>query len=198
MEQTLPLLNPKVSEKNSIDTPIQKAISRTFKSTGHLTKLLPTGTVLTYQLLVPIFTNQGHCTQIDRYMTGCLISLCALSCFILSFTDSFRDNTGTVRYGLATRNGFWMIDGNYTVPEEMAAGYKIRLIDYIHAVVSMLVFAAVAMLDQNVTGCFYPVPTEDARKILRALPIGIGVAGSTLFVTFPTTRHGIGYPIGPH
>lgn len=84
------------------------------------------------------------------------------------------------------------------MPEEMAAGYRIRFIDFIHAAVSVFVFAAVAMLDQNVTSCFYPVPSEDTKKILRALPIGIGVAGSTLFVTFPTTRHGIGYPIGPH
>jgi Protein of unknown function (DUF679) len=91
-----------------------------------------------------------------------------------------------------------MIDGNYAVPEEMAAAYRIRFIDCIHAVVSVFVFAAVAMLDQNVTGCFYPVPMEDTRKILKALPIGIGVAGTTLFGTFPTTRHRIGYPIDPH
>ncbi|KAF3326587.1 hypothetical protein FCM35_KLT08217 [Carex littledalei] len=178
MEQTLPLLNPKVTEKNSIDTPIQNAIRQTFKSTGHLTKLLPTGTVLAFQLLAPVFTNQGHCTQLDRYMTGCLISLCALSCFFLSFTDSFRDQTGSVRYGLATPNGFWIIDGSCTVPEEAAVGYRIRFIDVIHAVLSVFVFAAVAMLDQNVMGCFYPVPSEDTKKILKALPVGIGVAGN--------------------
>ncbi|KAJ1687472.1 hypothetical protein LUZ63_018862 [Rhynchospora breviuscula] len=198
MEQTLPLLNLKATEKNSTDTPIQKTIGQTFKSTAHLTKLLPTGTVLTYQYLVPVFTNQGRCSPLDQHMTCWLIALCALSCFFLSFTDSFRDQKGTVRYGLATTNGFWVIDGSDTVPQGVAAGYRIRFIDFIHAVVSMFIFVAVAMFDQNVMHCLYPVPSEDTKKMLTALPVVIGVVGSSLFVTFPTTRHGIGYPISPH
>ncbi|KAJ4750236.1 hypothetical protein LUZ62_084641 [Rhynchospora pubera] len=131
-------------------------------------------------------------------MTCWLIALCALSCFFLSFTDSFRDQTGTVRYGLATTNGFWVIDGSDTVPQEVAAGYRIRFIDFIHAVVSMFIFVAVAMFDQNVMHCLYPVPSEDTKKMLTVIPVVIGVVGSSLFVTFPTTRHGIGYPISPH
>jgi hypothetical protein len=35
-------------------TLIQKAISQTFQSTAHLANLLPTGTVLAFQLLSPI------------------------------------------------------------------------------------------------------------------------------------------------
>jgi hypothetical protein len=31
--------------------------------------------------------------------------------------------------------------------------------------------------------------------VLTVLPIAIGVVGSMLFVTFPTTRHGIGFPL---
>ncbi|KAJ3670690.1 hypothetical protein LUZ60_008116 [Juncus effusus] len=195
MEATLPLLNPQTIIKDSINTPIQKAISQTFRSSAQLTKLLPTGTVMAFQLLVPIFTNQGHCNETDMYLTGSLVILCAVSCFILSFTDTYRDRTGTVRHGIATLNGFWVIDGTGTVPDEIAEGYRIRFIDFIHAVVSVFVFIAVAMFDQNIVGCFYPVPTENTKHVLKSVPVGIGVVSSMLFVTFPTTRHGIGFPL---
>lgn len=89
-------------------SPVQRAISQTYQSTAHLAKLLPTGTVLAFQLLSPIVTNQGHCdVEANRAMAGALIALCALSCFVLSFTDSFRDAAtgGAVRYGSPRRRG---------------------------------------------------------------------------------------------
>lgn len=67
----------------------EQMISRTFKSVAHLANLLPTGTVLAFQLLSPVFTNQGQCDYACRYMTCLLITLCAASCLLLSFTDSF-------------------------------------------------------------------------------------------------------------
>ncbi|CAN6332015.1 unnamed protein product [Urochloa humidicola] len=180
-------------------SPIQRAISQTYQSTAHLATLLPTGTVLAFQLLSPIVTDGGHCIRANRAMAGALLALCALSCFVLSFTDSFRDSKGAVRYGIATFRGLWVIDGG-APPEDprVAAGYRIRFLDFVHAVVSVMIFAAVALFDQNVVSCFYPVPSEDARQVLTVLPIAIGVVGSMLFVTFPTTRHGIGFPLSKH
>ncbi|MBA0868980.1 hypothetical protein Goshw_021499 [Gossypium schwendimanii] len=116
-------------------TLIQTAISQTFQSTAHLANLLPTGTVLAFQLLSPIFTNQ----------------------------DSFRDKDGNVCYGFATLNGMWVIDGSVSVPPEFAAKYRLRSIDFMHAFMSMLVFAAVALFDQNVVSCFYPTPSARVR-----------------------------------
>lgn len=197
-EQQRPLL----ANKRSIDdfngdgmSPIQRAISQTYQSTAHLATLLPTGTVMAFQLLSPIVTAQGHCIRANRAMAGTLLALCALSCFVLSFTDSFRDGKGAVRYGFATARGLWVIDGGASLDAEAAKGYRIRFIDFVHAVVSVMVFAAVALFDQNVVSCFYPVPSADARQVLTVLPIAIGVVGSMLFVTFPTTRHGIGFPL---
>ncbi|KAG8069438.1 hypothetical protein GUJ93_ZPchr0005g14670 [Zizania palustris] len=178
-------------------SPVQRAISQTYQSTAHLAKLLPTGTVLAFQLLSPIVTNQGHCLQANRAMAGGLIALCALSCFVLSFTDSFRDGAGAVRYGFATLRGLWVIDGGAPLDPQAATSYRIRFLDLVHAVVSVMVFAAVALFDQNVVSCFYPVPSEDTRQVLTVLPIAIGVVGSMLFVSFPTTRHGIGFPLSP-
>ncbi|OMO65181.1 hypothetical protein COLO4_31419 [Corchorus olitorius] len=195
-EQKVPLLLKTLpvsgTEEKSL---VQKAISQTFQSTAHLANLLPTGTVLAFQLLSPIFSNQGNCDSVSRFMTAGLVLLCGLSCFLVSFTDSFRDKDGNVFYGLATFKGLWVIDGSVTLPPEVAANYKIRFIDFTHAFMSILVFAAVALFDQNVVSCFFPTPSAQAQEILTAMPVGIGVFCSMLFVVFPTTRHGIGFPL---
>jgi len=180
------------------NTLIQRAISQTFRSTANLANLLPTGTVLAFQFLSPVFANQGSCSAVDRSMTSCLVALCGLSCFVLSFSDSFRDDAGAVKYGLATFKGLWVIDGSAPLPPEKAASYRMKFIDFVHAFMSIMVFAAVALFDQNVVSCLYPIPSEDTKQVLTALPVAIGVVCSMMFVTFPTTRHGIGFPLSPH
>jgi hypothetical protein len=191
-----PLLKKRSLADGGGMSPMQRAISQTYQSTAHLAALLPTGTVLAFQLLSPIVTDGGRCIRANRAMEGALLALCALSCFVLSFTDSFRDATGAVRYGFATLRGLWVIDGGAPLDDPLAAAtYRVRFLDLVHAVVSVMIFAAVALFDQNVVSCFYPVPSEDARQVLTVLPIAIGVVGSMLFVTFPTTRHGIGFPL---
>ncbi|KAJ4703539.1 DUF679 domain-containing protein [Melia azedarach] len=194
-EEKLPLLQDKSLIEIERKNLIQRAISQTFESTAHLAKLLPTGTVLAFQLLAPIFSNQGTCDSVSRSMTAGLVALCGLSCFLLSFTDSFKDKNGNVCYGFATIRGLWIIDGSATVPPEFAAKYRLKFIDFMHAFMSILVFAAVALFDQNVVTCFYPSPTEETQEMLTALPVGIGVICSMLFVVFPTQRHGIGFPL---
>ncbi|RYR50335.1 hypothetical protein Ahy_A07g036924 isoform B [Arachis hypogaea] len=148
-EEELPLLrNTEVPEAER--NLVQKAISQTFESTAHLANLLPTGTVLAFQLLSPIFTNLGNCDSAAKTMTSFLVAICAASCFLLCFTDSFRDSKGNICYGFATFRGLWIIDGSTTLPPELAAKYSIRFIDFMHAVMSVMVFAAVALFDPNV------------------------------------------------
>ncbi|XP_028793051.1 protein DMP6-like [Neltuma alba] len=193
-EEKLPLLLNMVvpeAERNLI----QKAMNQTFQSSAHLANLLPTGSVLAFQLLSPIFTNLGTCDSVSRFMTAGLVALCGASCFLLCFTDSFRDNKGNICYGFATFSGLWVIDGFTTLPPELAAKYRLRFIDFMHAVMSVLVFAAIAMFDQNVVNCFFPEPSNQTQEVLTALPVGIGVICSMLFVVFPTKRHGIGFPL---
>ena len=59
-------------------------------------------------------------------MTLSLLSLCGASCFLLCFTDSFRDNKGNICYGFATFKGLWIIDGSATLPHELDAKYQAR------------------------------------------------------------------------
>ncbi|CAN6462324.1 unnamed protein product [Victoria cruziana] len=194
------IVHPQKQQVGNVNGSMQKAINQTFKSTAHLANLLPTGTLLAFQLLSPVFTNQGRCTAASRFMTASFLSLCGVSCFLLSFTDSFKCSDGTVRHGIATPRGFLVLDGDGDaggLEPEKTAEFRIRWIDFVHAFTSLLVFAAVALLDQNVVGCFYPLPSVETREVLSSLPIGIGVLSSMLFVAFPTKRHGIGFPLTP-
>ncbi|XP_058092689.1 protein DMP7-like [Magnolia sinica] len=187
---------PALPDQNQ-KTQKRKVINRTFKSTARLANLLPTGTVLAFQVLSPIFTNQGHCTGLGWHLTVALVSMCAASCFLLSFTDSFRDTAGKVRYGLATRKGLWVIDvkGSVALSAEDATKYRLKFIDFVHAFMSVFVFAAVGLIDKNMVGCFYPTPSEHTKNLLAALPVGFCIVCSILFICFPTKRHGIGFPL---
>lgn len=78
---------------------------------------------------------------------------------------------------------------------EVAARYRLRFMDFVHAFMSVLVFGAVALFDQNVVKCFYPTPSDEVKELLTNLPVGIGVLCSMMFVAFPTERHGIGFPL---
>ncbi|KAK9286713.1 hypothetical protein L1049_015116 [Liquidambar formosana] len=176
----------------------QRAISQTLASTANLANLLPTGTLLAFQLLTPIFTTNGSCDSATRAMTLILLVLLAISCFVACFTDSFKSTEGQVYYGLANFKGMWLFDYPYSssgLPD--LSKYRLRFIDGVHAVLSVGVFVAVALRDKNVVGCFYPTPGRETQEVLNIMPVGIGLLCSLLFLVFPTRRHGIGYPITP-
>ncbi|CAN0878455.1 Protein DMP5 [Linum grandiflorum] len=188
----------------------QRAISQTLTTTANLANLLPTGTVLAFQLLTPLFTKNGSCSAASAAapLTLILLALLAASCFVASFTDSVvvatageqnsTSSSSSVYYGLATKTGIFLFDCPAgAVAKEELSKYKVRFVDWVHAVLSVLVFVSVALRDRNVVSCFYPLPGEDTKQILDVVPIGIGVVCSLLFVVFPTRRHGIGYPLTP-
>ncbi|KAG7622131.1 Protein DMP [Arabidopsis suecica] len=76
---------------------VERVVRKTFKGTAHLSNLLPTGSVMSFQIMCPVLTHQGQCPTItSRWLTCFLVSLCAISCFLFSFTDSIRDPNGKV------------------------------------------------------------------------------------------------------
>ncbi|KAE9591911.1 hypothetical protein Lal_00039150 [Lupinus albus] len=178
----------------------QRAVSQTLTSTANLANLLPTGTLLAFQLLTPVFTNNGSCDSVTHILTIILFSLLSLSCFLACFTDTVNGSDGKVYHGLATFNGLWLFDYYPDLtPSELPdlRKYKVRLIDWVHAVLSVLVFCVVALRDKNVLSCFYPKPEHETEEVLDIVPLGIGTICTLLFLLFPTTRHGIGFPITP-
>lgn len=171
------------------------AMAKAFRSTADLAKHLPTGAVLVFEVLSPVFTDGGKCHDVNRVMTAWLVGLCAAACFLLCFTDSFLDARGTVRYVVTTRAGVWVIDGTPPPSPEEAAKKRLKFIDFFHAFLSLVVFMSVAMFDRNVGACFNPVMSYDTRQVFTAVPLAGGLVGTLLFATFPSTRHGIGFPI---
>ncbi|KAL1222527.1 Protein DMP3 [Cardamine amara subsp. amara] len=175
----------------------QRAMSQTLTSAANLANLLPTGTLLAFQFLMPVFTSNGSCDYPTHVLTTVLLTLLAISCFLSSFTDSVMADDGNVYYGFVTHKGMWVFD----YPDPSGVGlpdlskYRMQIVDWIHAVLSVLVFVAVALRDKNTVDCFYPAPEQGTKKVLDIVPMGVGVMCGMLFMVFPARRHGIGYPV---
>ncbi|KAK8709782.1 hypothetical protein V6N13_060784 [Hibiscus sabdariffa] len=164
---------------------------KTFTGLGNLIKLLPTGTVFVFQFLNPVLTNYGHCSPVNKVLTSILIAFCGFSCAFSCFTDSYKDSDGMVHYGIATVNGLWPSSGSGSVD---LSKYKLRIGDFVHAFFSVVVFAVLSLLDSNTVQCFYPSFESTEKVLLMALPPVIGAISGSVFMMFPNTRHGIGYP----
>ncbi|KAK3417697.1 protein DMP2 [Eucalyptus grandis] len=165
----------------------------TFASLGNLIKLLPTGTVFMFQFLNPVLTNNGQCHTFNKYLSGLLVGACAFSCAFSCFTDSFTGADGMIHYGIATAKGLWPSSTEYSRTVDLSK-YKLRVGDFVHALLSTTVFAAVTLLDPNTVECFYPSFKSEQKVLLQALPPVIGAISSAVFMVFPSNRHGIGYP----
>ncbi|XP_043811315.1 protein DMP2 [Manihot esculenta] len=164
---------------------------KTFAGVGNLIKLLPTGTVFLFQFLNPVFTNNGHCHTVNKYLSGFLIGICGFSCAFSCFTDSYIGSDGITHYGIATVKGLWPSTNAGSVD---LSNYKLQFGDFVHALFSVIVFAVLSLLDSNTVECFYPSFESNEKVLLMVLPPVIGAISGTLFMLFPNKRHGIGYP----
>ncbi|XP_021859758.2 protein DMP7-like [Spinacia oleracea] len=196
-QQTQPLIENEQQPRKEAKTRSQKAIRKTLKGTSHLSSLLPSGSILIFEMFSPILTNQGQCVTFQaQVMTLCLITLVSLSCILMCFTDSIRDERGKVRYGIATFRGIWIVDGSVKLSSEEAVKYRIGVIDFLHAFMGLLVFMAVALLDQNVVKCLFPLPSQQTKeRVLVMFPIGVAVVCGFLFICFPTKRNTLVSPL---
>ncbi|EES14365.1 hypothetical protein BDA96_07G005900 [Sorghum bicolor] len=177
------------------------ALSQALASTANLANLLPTGTLLAFNLLAPTFTNHGACDATTSLLTRCLLAVLALASALACFTDSLKSpHDGHVYYGVATRTGLWLIDYPPDAPPlpttTASCRYRLAFIDFVHAALSAAVFGVVAARDRDVVACLCgPTPRRETKELIDVLPLGVGVLCSLLFVAFPTRRHGIGYPV---
>ncbi|MQL94666.1 hypothetical protein Taro_027327 [Colocasia esculenta] len=181
------------SGPSSLRSVAQTIGDKTLQGVGNLIKLLPSGTVFLFQFLNPLLTNNGHCNTLNKALSGILLVLCGFSCSFSCFTDSYSGADGKVYYGIVTAKGllpFW--DPNAASTD--FSKYKLRLGDFVHAALSLVVFAVVSLLDSNTVSCYYPTFEKNEKVLLMVLPPVIGAVASATFLVFPNTRHGIGYP----
>ncbi|KAL6626164.1 hypothetical protein ACP70R_029890 [Stipagrostis hirtigluma subsp. patula] len=203
---TIPESSSDQEKKPGAATAAARPVDKTLSGASDLLKLLPTGTVLAFQALAPSFSNHGVCHTANRYLVLALIAGCALSCVLLSFTDSVVGRDGRLYYGAATLRGFYPFNFAGTTPEERDAafsrdlsGLRATALDVVHAVFSAVVFLAVALADASIQGCLFPDAGPDVRELLVNLPLGAGFLSSMVFMIFPTTRKSIGYTdMTPH
>lgn len=83
---------------NNAMSNVEAGFAKAFKSTADLAKHLPTGCVLIFQILSPVFTNQGDCDDVNRSLTFWLVIISSVTVFFLNFTDSFVDSGNNVCY----------------------------------------------------------------------------------------------------
>ncbi|OMP04644.1 hypothetical protein CCACVL1_02147 [Corchorus capsularis] len=164
---------------------------KAFTGVGNLIKLLPTGTVFIFQFLNPVLSNNGHCSTVNKVFTAILIALCGFSCAFSCFTDSYKGSDGLIHYAVATASGLWPSTNSDSVN---LSKYKLRVGDFVHAFFSVIVFAVLSLLDSNTVQCFYPSFESTEKVLLMALPPVIGAISGSIFMAFPNTRNGIGYP----
>ena len=176
------------TSNQSSQTTIQ---DKTLSGLGNLIKVLPTGTVFLYQFLNHVVSNNGDCKTINKYLTAILVGVCGLSCVFSSFTDSYVGSDGKTYYGIVTSKGIWPSTNSKNVN---LSSYKLRFGDFVHALFALLVFAVLVLLDQNTVGCFYPSSESLEKILLKVLPPIVGAVSSVVFMYFPNSRHGIGYP----
>lgn len=177
-------------------------VHKTLASVANLANLLPTSTVLAFNALIPPFSNNGCCQLSDKVLTSLLIAVCAVFCFFSSFTDTFMSN-GKLYHGIATFKGFYVFSYNTNIEEgitttELLCRLRIRVVDFVHAFLSLFVFLVFAISNSNVQTCLIdPNGVQTESALFMNLPLGVGVFSSFLFTIFPTTRRGIGYADTP-
>ncbi|KQK21549.1 protein DMP2 [Brachypodium distachyon] len=167
---------------------------RALRGVSDLIKLLPSGTVFMFQFLSPLVTNNGHCAAYNKVLSGVLLALCGGFCAFSSFTDSYVGSDGRVYYGVVTRRGMRTFSSNPDGPSPDLSGYRLRVGDFVHAALSLVVFATIALLDRDTVSCLYPaMDGAGERTMMAVLPPVVGGVASYAFMMFPNNRHGIGY-----
>ncbi|KAJ4711352.1 DUF679 domain membrane protein [Melia azedarach] len=104
---------------------VAKGMQKTLSKISMLVNFLSTGTLLTFEMLLPSVSNNGDCSPVSTRMIHVPLSLCALSCFFFHFTDSFRGPDGKVYYGFVTPRGLSVFKPDLGVEVPKDERYKV-------------------------------------------------------------------------
>ncbi|KAJ4732601.1 hypothetical protein LUZ62_041367 [Rhynchospora pubera] len=171
---------------------VAKGFQNTLSKTSMLVNFLPTGTLLTFEMLLPSASSDGTCSHVSTMMILVLLALCAGSCFFFHFTDSFRGSDGKVYYGFVTPKGLALFKSGLGVEVPKDDRFRMGFTDLVHALMSVMVFSAIAFSDHRVTNCLFPDHKKEMDEVMETFPLMVGVICSGLFLVFPNTRFGVG------
>ncbi|KAJ7550709.1 hypothetical protein O6H91_07G113500 [Diphasiastrum complanatum] len=172
-----------------VDTKVVKLIHRAFCNVVQVSKRMPTGTLLAFNILQSAGLPTSTCGLTQKIYTGSLLGFWGIASFVLAFTDSYRAPDGKVYYGIATWSGLWTAQIKLS-PKE-SAPYKLTARDFGHAILSVVVFLVSSLSSDDVVGCFFlGIP----KVVLQSSPALTSLISSFMFIFFPSKRHGIDYP----
>ncbi|KAJ1401518.1 Protein DMP [Sesbania bispinosa] len=140
-----------------------KGVQKTLSKTSMLGNFLPTGTLLTFEMVLPSIYKNGQCTHMGMSITV-FVTPKGLSVF---------------KPGLPV-----------AVPKEDK--FKVGFQDLVHAIMSVMVFVAIAFSDHRVTSCLFPKHEREMDQVMESFPLMVGIVCSGLFLVFPASRRGIG------
>ncbi|KAK6928186.1 Protein DMP [Dillenia turbinata] len=171
---------------------VAKSVQKTLSKTSLLANFLPTGTLLTFEMVLPSVYRSGDCSPVSTIMIDVLLVICALSCFFFHFTDSFKGPDGKVYYGFVTPKGLAVFKPGLEVVVPKDDKFKVALTDFVHAIMSVMVFMAIAFSDRRVTTCLFPRHEKEMDEVMEGFPLMVGILCSGLFLVFPKNRYDIG------
>ncbi|KAK3132023.1 hypothetical protein QOZ80_6AG0514750 [Eleusine coracana subsp. coracana] len=171
---------------------VARGVQSTLSKTSMLANFLPTGTLLAFETLLPAASGNGTCSPVSVVTLRVLLALCGASCFIFHFTDSFRAPDGKVYYGFVTPRGLSLFRTGLGVEAPREDRFRLGFVDVVHAVMSVLVFAAIALSDYRVSACVLPGHGKEMKEVMESFPLMVAAVCSGLFLMFPNTRYGIG------
>ncbi|TVU11925.1 hypothetical protein EJB05_45536, partial [Eragrostis curvula] len=163
-----------------------------------LANFLPTGTILTFKTILPVVSDGDSCSTLRIVLLWTLLLSCAVCCCCSHFIDSFRASDGQAYYGLVRKRGLSLLRTGLGVEVPRDDRYRRRCRDFVHAVLAVLIFAAVALADHRVYGCLIPGHSKKIHKVMENFPqLLVGAVCSVFFQMFPNLRCGIGCFLAP-
>ncbi|TVU11952.1 hypothetical protein EJB05_45564, partial [Eragrostis curvula] len=163
-----------------------------------LANFLPTGTILAFKTILPVVSDGDSCSTLRVVLLWTLLLSCAVCCCCSHFIDSFRASDGQVYYGLVRKRGLSLLRTGLGVEVPRDDRYRRRCRDFVHAVLAVLIFAAVALADHRVYGCLIPGHSKKIHKVMENFPqLLVGAVCSVFFQMFPNLRCGIGCFLAP-
>ncbi|PUZ36320.1 hypothetical protein GQ55_9G028800 [Panicum hallii var. hallii] len=170
-------------------------------ASANLLQLLPTGSVMVFQTLSPSLTNQGECHPSNWWLSLGLVLFLTFFCFFSSFTDSFFYDR-KLYYGMATPWRLFLFNLNLSHRERKQFAnlhrdeleeLRLRWDDYLHAVVTAVVFVALAFSDIGIQNCFFPHAGFDAKQWLKNMPLVVATLSSLLLMLCQTRRNNVDF-----
>ncbi|KAI3864222.1 hypothetical protein MKW92_044210 [Papaver armeniacum] len=163
---------------------VAKGVQGTLSKTSLLANWLPTGTLLTFEMIIPsVAGNDLSCTSVRATMMIILLCLCGASCFFFHFTDSFKGPNGKVYYGYVTPRGLAVFKPDLGVHTPKDEKYELKFSDLVHALMSVT----------QRTDCLFRKHVKEIDEAMESVPLIVGVICSGLYLVFPnSTRYGIG------